>query len=168
MPEKSCCLCLTLRCGTLTIGIVMLVLGSLAVVSAAVFIAFLTGRKGDLNYNRQLDELRLILASQMVSGIITIIFSSLLIHGVRMGRTALVLSWLIYYGILCGLLSVGISTFLIRALSTQHWINIIGLLAGAVASAVFWWWFAVTLKYYAEMRNGETYPRQQSDTIMLS
>ena len=173
MPERNYCLCFTLRSGTLTIGITSLVLGSMVVVSAAGIIFRISQKlQENPDFPGQYDEIRMLMGWQMAAGVLQIIFSSLLIHGVRKNKSALVLAWLIYHGIVSGLQSVAISILLVFGLTTMmHWRTGFPIIvACGLINALFWWWFAVTLKNYKKMReeSGEIYRRQQDDTIMLT
>ena len=156
----GCCCCFNLRDGAKAVGIVHLVLGSLAVVCQFVVVGVMAQRESGVAGG---EIVALVL--QLLATILHLVFNSLLVHGVEKNNRGMLLAWIIYSGIINGLqsLAVGIGFVLLCVLGLL-W-PVLLMLGVAALVGVFWYWFVVVLHCYLEMReeNGFVYGKQDNE-----
>ena len=143
---SSCCLgLLNLRRGSLVIGKVLLTLYSLSAIGCIIIWILVR-------------EFHVILGPGLAVVLLHLLFSVLLIVGVRRERPCLLLTWLIYQGFMMVLGVVGASVLfeLFVRISESHvsvyiWLApLLGVLGGTAIMAYF---FVVVLAFYKELRH---------------
>jgi len=93
--------------------------------------------------------------------LIEIVFHGLLILGIKRSSRGLVLAWLIFHGIIDIIQSAGVVVLI--ALGAVYGVPLLYLYAAVSAAlmALVWYWFAVVLAHYKELKTGDGFEYQQ-------
>ena len=168
MNLSRCCFCVPLRAGALSIGILYLLVNVGVLLGWAGWFFSALGLYNSSDDDESARYVRTIRFSGMVLGGLALIcginitMDSLLVHGVRKNRRALMLPWVIWYGIFKALVSVtllGVFIWLlagyIKAMRNPTdgigiqaaWTITIGCTSG-LSLPVMWYWYVCVLSYY--------------------
>jgi len=155
MGLQGCCGCTSLKEGSRAIGITYIVLSVLASVYYTwKLIEFSQGEPGP-SWS--------VYTYGTGSGIILIeiIFNGLLVYGVKRSSRGLMLAWLIFNGIITVIRSLVPVGFIV--VCAMYGVPLLYLYAAIYAAvmALFWYWFAVVLAHYKELKAGDELEHQQ-------
>ena len=171
MNLSRCCFCVPLRPGVLSIGILYLVVNVGVLLGWAGWFLELEvyNSSGDEDSDRYLRTVRF--SGKVLGGLavicgISITMNSLLVHGVRKNRCALILPWVIWYGIFKAMVSVtliGVFIWLPTHADASGILIAISITVGCVAALslpVMWYWYVCVLSYYKMLAAGNGFVRE--------
>ena len=94
------------------------------------------------------------IGAAFVGCIVNFVINASLVHGVSHNQPDLVRKWLIYFGTLNVLKTIGVFVgFVLACVFELRWGWIVAVaLGGSVVVGMFWYWFMVVLHCYREMQ----------------
>lgn len=164
MALTGCCGCYDLRRGSLAIGIVHLVFAVLGLLAAIVVLAasesLLRQPMVDMKMSNEWINWAMALArgisiTGLCFALVMVCVSAALIRGVMTSNACLMLIWIIIYGILFVLMTIGHFIGFIGACVSGYAGPIVSSLVGLLIDALVWYWFAVVVQHYHNVRDEE-------------
>ncbi|KAF0292417.1 hypothetical protein FJT64_009614 [Amphibalanus amphitrite] len=164
MVLTLCCGCLSLRTGSLAIGVTYLSISCLVLLA---WTAFLLERAIAMRFDYYWDLLYIYFGLLVVC-VPNIVTNSLLIHGLRHNRRKFLFPWVIWYGVFKALVTLAWLAAAAWALwmcfawnglgTTQAVVaNLVIWIPGLVGMTVMWYWYACVVTYFQILAPSDVY-----------